>query len=419
MFLTKRGGLFVGPVSRLLGLVINFIYNFFSGFGIENVALTIVLFTVFVRLLIFPLNVNTTKSGKISNYIQPEIDKVTKKYRGKKDQESMMAMQNESNAIRKKYGVSMTGGCLPLLLQFPIIISLFSVTQNIPAYIVKIKALYQPIADAIFADADAGHKLEEFKNTVKSLKTVSLSLGDKNTIIDVLAKFSSDNWNEYSQLVGNGAVSDAINGNVDKINHVYSFIGGLNITTAYGLAISIALIVPIIATVFQILLTVTTPQQQSSDPTQQATANMMKKVSIFFSVAYFFICALSPLSFGLYFATTAVCSFLLTTGTNIYFSKCDMEKIVKKSMEKAKKKEEKRIASGKKTFMERMQEAAEAGGQQTSASTSSNISKNVATTNLKNYESKTSANSQYRAGSLASKANAMQRYNEGNNGGKK
>ena len=81
------------------------------------------------------------------------------------------------------------------------------------------------------------------------------------------------------------------------------------------------------------------------------------------------------------------------------------------------KKAEKRKASGKKTFMERMQEAADANNAQNAAN-SRNISKNVATTNLKNYESKVNSNQKYREGSLASKANVMQRYNDSNNGGK-
>lgn len=416
MFLTKQGGLFLGPISNLLGYIIDFIYGLFCNIGITEVAITIIVFTVFVRLCIFPLNVKSARSGRVSSYIQPEIDKATKKFHGKKDQESMMEMQRISNEIRSKYGVSMTGGCLPILFQFPIMIALYRVTQNIPAYIPRIKELYQPIADAIFNNASAGEKLQELREGASNLKMVKLSLENKDSIIDVLAKFSNDDWTNYSSMVGND-VSSAISANVDKIKEVYILFGDLNITTTYGLALTTALVVPFIATLFQILLTITSPQQTDSDPTQQSTANMMKKVSIFMSIFYFFICTFSPLSFGLYFATTAVFSFITTTATNIYYNKCDMEKIVEKSKEKAAKKAEKRKASGKKTFMERMQEAADANNAQNAAN-SRNISKNVATTNLKNYESKVNSNQKYREGSLASKANVMQRYNDSNNGGK-
>ena len=81
--------------------------------------------------------------------IQPEIQKIQKKYKDRKDQESMLKQQQELQAVYDKYGTSMTSGCLPTLIQFPIILALYRVIQNIPAYVGKIKEMYSPIAEVL------------------------------------------------------------------------------------------------------------------------------------------------------------------------------------------------------------------------------------------------------------------------------
>ena len=86
----------MGPVTKLLGLLFNAIYTLFNGMGIESIALSIVVFTVIIRLLLFPFNLKTTRSSKIHQFLRPEFNKITKKYKGKKDQESMLAQQQET-----------------------------------------------------------------------------------------------------------------------------------------------------------------------------------------------------------------------------------------------------------------------------------------------------------------------------------
>ena len=90
MLLTKSGGLIIGPISRLLGAILSLLYDGLSNIGIESIGIAIILFTILVRLLIFPMMYKQNKSSKITAVIQPEINKATKKYRGKTDQQSMM-----------------------------------------------------------------------------------------------------------------------------------------------------------------------------------------------------------------------------------------------------------------------------------------------------------------------------------------
>lgn len=225
MFLTQQGGLIVGPLSKLLGAILSLIYNGFYNLGIINIGVAIILFTLLIRLCLLPMMIKSNKSTKVMSYIQPELNKIAKKYKGKKDQESLLAQQQETRKVQEKYGVSMSAGCLPSLIQFPIFIALYNVIRNVPAYVDRIYNLYNPIATKIFENPDAIQKLEEFKNTENVLKTVTLDAANKDTIIDVLAKFQAGTWDSFKELFGNqGVIVDAINQNVPEINKIYNFL---------------------------------------------------------------------------------------------------------------------------------------------------------------------------------------------------
>lgn len=426
MFLTQSGGLIMGPLSKLLGLILSLIYDGLNALGSVNVGIAIIIFTFVVRLAILPMMINQNKSTKVMNYIQPEINKITKKYKGKKDQESMIAQQRETQAIQRKYGVSMTGGCLTGLIQLPVFFALYRVIQNVPAYVTKVKDLYKPIANAIATnqasqDIFANLKTETLDNAYATVKQVSLTASNTNSIIDVLAKMPADAWDSLKEAyAGNEAVISAINDNLNEINHVYDFFG-INLTSVPGWAFP-ALIIPICSFIFQFLSMKVTPNQSTSgDPTQEATMKSMKTMMYVMPVFSFFICVNVPVGLGLYWAAGALISFLTTIFINLYFKHCDMEKIVNKSMEKAAKKNAKREAKGKVSFWDKVQE--QMTGESPDSPTNSNkVNSNAATASLKNYTSNTmkqsEAGTKYRPGSLAAKANMLQSYNDSNNGGK-
>ncbi len=428
MFLTQSGGFIIKPISKLLGAILSLIFDGLNMLGSVNMGIAIILFTLLIRLLILPMMIQQNKSTKIMNYIQPEINKVTKKYRNKKDQESMLAQQRETKAIQDKYGVSLSSGCLTSIIQLPIFLALYRVIQNIPAYVGKVKSLYQPIADAIANDVNAQKLLTDFKNgsiegvnSPAVIKTVALDCNNTDTIIDVLAKFPTDAWDSFKGLFSNSdQVVLAINQNVDEINHIYDFFG-INLTTVPGMALTAALIVPVMSFVFQFLSMKVTPQQKSDDPAQQATMKSMKMMMYVMPIFSFFICVNVPVGLGLYWAAGAFISFLTTIFINLYFKHCDMEKIIEKAKEKAAIKMEKKKAKGKQSFWDKVQESMYG---QAAEESNPKVNSQAANASLKHYTSSTmnsnsnNSGTRYRAGSLASKANLMQRYNDNNNGGK-
>ncbi len=107
----------------------------FHVFGIHNTALCIILLTIVIYLLMYPLNSKQQKSSRLMNKINPEIQEIQKKYKGKKDQASQMKMNQETQAVYAKYGISPFGGCLPLLITMPILLCLYRVMDNIKDYV--------------------------------------------------------------------------------------------------------------------------------------------------------------------------------------------------------------------------------------------------------------------------------------------
>lgn len=418
MFLAQNGGLILGPIAKLLGWILNILYNALNGIGVVNIGVAIILFTIVIRLCLLPPQIKQNKSTKVMNYIQPEINKINKKYKGRKDQDSMLKQQQEVRELQNKYGVNLTTGCLTSLIQMPIFLAMYRVMQNIPAYVSKVHDYYSPIATAIKTDSKAVETFTKFFSSEENgyssiLRSYKIDANDVESFVDILAKLPAEGWDKLKDaFTGSPEVVNAINDNAGTIKHIYSFIGGIDLTKAPGLVLSSAIAIPILSMVFQFLSMKVTPQQGSDDPAQQATMKTMKTMLYFFPIMSFMVTVNVPAGLGLYWATGALLSFLTTLCVNIYFKHCDMEKVVEKCKEKAAIKNEKRKASGKKSFMERMQEAAL--GQTDDGS--NKVNSTAAKANLKSYSSSTMSNNnsgkKYREGSLAAKANIMQKYND-------
>ncbi|MGV8906803.1 MAG: YidC/Oxa1 family membrane protein insertase [Acetobacterium sp.] len=102
------------------GWVLLQIYNIIGNYGIS-----IIVFTLLVKILLLPLNIKQTKSMKDMQRLQPEIKKISKKYKNNKEK-----LNEETLKLYKTFKVNPAGGCLPLLLQFPILIGLYGTLRS-------------------------------------------------------------------------------------------------------------------------------------------------------------------------------------------------------------------------------------------------------------------------------------------------
>ena len=85
LVLTKTGGMILGPVSQILGMIMDLLFRLTSSVGILNIGLCIILFTLVVKILMFPLTIKQQKSSKLMAVMQPEIQAIQNKYKGKTD----------------------------------------------------------------------------------------------------------------------------------------------------------------------------------------------------------------------------------------------------------------------------------------------------------------------------------------------
>ena len=112
------GGWLVGWISRF---VIIPIFDFLGKF-ISNYGLIILLLTLIIKLVIMPLTIKSYKSSAKMQAVKPELDKINAKY---PDQKDAMKKQQATMDLYQRAGISPMGGCLPMLLQFPILFAMF------------------------------------------------------------------------------------------------------------------------------------------------------------------------------------------------------------------------------------------------------------------------------------------------------
>lgn len=432
VLLTKTGGV-LGPIGDILGWIMDLLFRFTSMFGIVNIGLCIILFTLVTKLLMIPLTIKQQKSSKLMAVMQPELTAIQKKYKGKEgDQKAMMMMQTETKAVYEKYGTSMTGGCLPMLIQLPIIFALYRVIYNIPAYVHSVRGYYE----MVIANLPAGFQSNQtFMDLASSSKMLSgADFTDLNKVIDLLYTFTGKQWdvlvNAFPQV--GQAVTESGDSVVSAIERMQTFFG-LNIaytpmqvignffshvdgTTVFALIAALA--IPLLAGASQwysskLMMATTQSPQGDENP----GANMMKSMNVMMPLMSVFFCFTFATGIGLYWVAQSVFTIIQQVGINSYLKKVDIDDLVQKNVEKTNKKRAKRGLPPTRVgnvdeMMQKMQE-------KESREENKRMEK-IAKTKALVEENKNYYNADAKAGSLASKANMVAKYNEKHEkGGKK
>lgn len=358
MFLTQAGG-FLGPIAKLLGLIMNGIFVVLDKVGIPNVGLAIILFTVVIRLILFPFSIGQQKGARINTFMQPEISKIQKKYRNKKDQASMMKQNEEIQEVYAKYGYSMSGSCVQLIIQMPILFALYRVIYNIPAYIGQIKELYINIVTPIQQTPGFLDKLLDIQKAEKIVsRGAQLKEGVKptaNAIVDFLYQFKPETWDKLKDsFAGSPDVVRAIAENGTNINKYNEFIFGINIAeTPWNAGLfSPYLLIPLTAALFQFLSARMMMPKTDTMGENNMAAGMTKGMMYYMPIMSLVFCFTLPAGVGIYWSIGALLQIVQQWGINKYLDHVDMDAFIEKNKAKAAKK----AASGKKSFMQKMME---------------------------------------------------------------
>ena len=183
ILLTQNSNPIIGPIAKLLGWIMNGIFFVIDKIGIPNVGLAIIIFTIVIYLLLMPLTIKQQKFSKLSAKMNPELQAIQAKYKGKNDNESAMAQNAEIQAVYAKYGVSPAGSCVQLLIQMPILFALYRVIYAMPAYVTKIGNTFRVLADKIISvDNGAFIQNSEVDSIVNTVAVYGKSLTEGTNV---------------------------------------------------------------------------------------------------------------------------------------------------------------------------------------------------------------------------------------------
>ena len=424
ILLTQYNGAILGPIAKVLGLLMEGIFNVLNIIGIPNIGLSIIIFTIVIYLLLMPLTFKQQKFSKLSAKMNPEIQAIQAKYKNKKDNDSMMAMNEETQAVYAKYGVSPTGSCIQLLIQMPVLFALYRVIYAMPAYVGKIKEAFYPLVSKLVKENGASEFIQGLSNSkmfANQFNNEAFVNGNveyiENTLIDCLNRASTAEWTSLADKFP--SLSSDINSTMTQLNEYNNFLG-LNMANSpsfmmkdafaagsYLLVIA-ALLIPFLAALTQWINTKLMPQASSNtgNDTSDTMAQSMKTMNMMMPIMSAFFCFTLPAGMGLYWIAGSVVRSIQQIVINKHIDKMDIDEVIKKNEEKYKKKMEKSGVRG------------------------TNLN-NYASMNTKNVSSKSSmsqsekdealkkANEYYsknaKPGSIAAKANMVKEYNEKNN----
>ena len=357
-----------------------------------------------------------------TDYILERTDETTP-YKNKKDNESMMKMNEETQAVYAKYGVSATGSCVQLLIQMPILFALYRVIYAMPAYVGKIKDAFFPLVDELIAQPGGAEFIQTFKDAAmftKQFSNEAFTGGNmeyiRNTFIDVLNRASTLEWSSLADKFP--SLSADVSMTVETLEKYNNFLG-LNIGNSPSfivkeavsagsyLMVVAAIAVPVLSAVTQWINTKLMPQPESNNSQDNTMASSMKTMNYMMPLMSAIFCYTLPAGMGLYWIAGSVVRSIQQVIINKHIDKMDLDELIKKNVEKRNKKLEK-SGINPKTINNYANMSTRTIPSKASSMTQEE--KDLAVKKSTEYYNKNA-----KAGSLASKANMVKQYNEKNN----
>ena len=403
ILLSQYSGAILGPIAKLLGIILNAVFSI-----VPNVGVAIILFTLIIYICLLPLTYKQQKFSKLSAKMNPEIQKVQAKYKGKQDQTSMQRQNEEIQMIYHKYGVSPTGSCLQLIIQMPILFALYRVINSIPAYVKPIYNVLEGLSKNILSTSDGVAVISGLETTKKVFaKYISNNnfTGDSavESVMDVLNRATSKEWDTIGQISGIDAnIFNSARAGFENFN---TFLG-LNISNTpmyiikdsfesgkYLLVIG-AVLIPVLAAFTQWMNIFFMPQPANQNNADQ-TASMMKSMNLMMPIMSAFFCLSLPCGMGIYWISGAVIRSIEQVIINKRIDKMDIDSIIDNNIKKY---NEKMKGKATKSFVDIKKNTG-----------SSSADKDAAMAKAEEYYKNHS-----KPGSISAKANMVKQFNEKN-----
>lgn len=310
-------------ITRPLGWIIQLVYNLVQNYGVA-----IILFTAVVKLILLPLQIKSQKSLKKQQMIQPIIAELQKKYANDKEK-----LQMEMMKVYKENNVSMAGGCLPTLIQFPILIGLYQVIQKPLSYLMNLD----------FAAADVMDRIHQVVSRMVEVGAGS-SVGNlANMAVDELAK-NIQKYNQIPFLTWTRYLSEQFGEFSDWVLN-FNFLGldlSKNPSAGFGALIGgsfdnlstiLLLLIPAVA-IFATWLSLRQTQKQSGQTASQTgdaspAASMTKSMNFIMPIMTGVFTFTLPAAMGIYWIASSVMQIVTQYILNAYFDKKEDDFVVK------------------------------------------------------------------------------------------
>lgn len=263
-----------------------------------------------------------------------------------------MKQNVEIQAVYEKYGTSMTGGCVQLIIQMPILFALYQVIYHIPAYVQSVRAVFENVVTAISSlGVDHVAQLTQFATDNKIVMNRIGDMATTNGLVDFLYLLNPSQWKSLEALYP--SIQNVISTNAAQIEHMNSFLG-INLASTPSSVIfsggsfhlSIAILIPILAGLSQWLsaklMTVNQPQSNNGNEEGNTMAQSMKMMNTFMPLMSVFFCFSFASGIGIYWISSSVFQIIQQLAVNRYMNKIDIDEMIKKNVEKANKKRAKK-----------------------------------------------------------------------------
>jgi len=428
--LTKSTWFIVGWVAQILGILMNGIYLVISKIGVPNVGLAIILFTIIMYALMTPLQIQQQRFTKLNAMMQPELQKIQSKYKGKTDQISQQKQMDETNAVYEKYGTSPTGSCVQLLIQMPILFALYQVIYHIPGYITAIGNQLRVVAEDSNFVTFFTKFIEGLDNNTLN---ASMGSGEVERVMDTVYKLNTAQWASILEAAKGQSFEANLQSVHTYINRATNFVG-LNISDSpmnilqpawaaknWGLIV-VAVLIPVLAWATQMwnLKVAQAGQNANKDKKkdeENAMAQTMNSMNTFMPLMSAFFCLTLPVGIGIYWIIGAVVRVVQMLIINKSLDSETEEEIIKKALEKSNKKRAKKgLPPQKITNAAHLSTKTLAAEEQEAKARAEEAKRKQAERNKETQEKIKNSTAYYnenaKPGSIASKANMVRQYEE-------
>ncbi len=332
----KDPGTLTGAIAYVLGILMNWIYNgIYLVFGEKNsLGLTIIFFTLVARILMTPLAYKQQKSMYVMRKIQPEINKLQKKYaNASNDPEVQKKLAVETQKIYSKHKYNPFGGCLPLIIQLPIFFALYYIMQNAFLYINHISDIYNQIANIIISNADQNFFDNVLKGITLSKVPESLQanfhvLTNPSDLCKLLNKIDPDQWKAIVNALPS-SVTESLNSLYAQQSSIETFLG-IRMTERVGFDIgnlftnftdvkNLKLIIPVLSGATTWFSSYLMTSKNSVDNAQ--LAQQQKIMNIIMPLMMAWITISLPAGVGLYWIVGNIFMVIQQQLFNVYFDR--------------------------------------------------------------------------------------------------